>query len=70
VISLIDNFLYPILVASQLRIHTLGILLSILGGLVAFGLAGIVLGPMVLASTGALLEVWRHRAEDELKRSS
>lgn len=69
VISLIDNFLYPILVASQLRIHTLGIFLSILGGLIAFGLAGIVLGPMVLASTGALLEVWRHRAEDELKRS-
>jgi predicted PurR-regulated permease PerM len=62
VVSLIDNFLYPILIASELRIHTLGVLLSILGGLIAFGLAGIVLGPVILASTVALLTVWRHRA--------
>jgi predicted PurR-regulated permease PerM len=70
VVSLIDNFLYPILIASELRIHTLGILLSILGGLLAFGLAGIVLGPVILASTLALLEVWRLRAEGEPERSS
>jgi predicted PurR-regulated permease PerM len=70
VISLIDNFLYPILIAGELKIHTLGILLSILGGLIAFGLAGIVLGPVILASTGALLEIWRHRAEGELERHS
>lgn len=70
VVSLIDNFLYPILIASELRIHTLGVLLSILGGLIAFGIAGIVLGPVILASTVALLEVWRHRAEGEPERSS
>ena len=63
VASLIDNFLYPILIASELRIHTLGVLLSILGGLIAFGLAGDVLGPVILASTTALMEVWRLRAE-------
>jgi predicted PurR-regulated permease PerM len=65
VVSLIDNLLYPILVAGELRLHTLGIFLSILGGLIAFGLAGIVLGPVILASTVALLEVWRIRAEIE-----
>ena len=70
VVSLIDNFLYPILIAGELRIHTLGVLLAILGGLIAFGLAGIVLGPVILASTVALLEVWRHRAEDAPQRSS
>jgi predicted PurR-regulated permease PerM len=69
VVSLIDNFLYPLLIASELRIHTLGVLLSILGGLIAFGLAGIVLGPVILASTGALLEVWHRRAEGEPERS-
>jgi hypothetical protein len=31
VVSLIDNFLYAVLVANELRIHTLGILLSIIG---------------------------------------
>ena len=70
VVSLIDNLLYPILIANKLRLHTLGILLSILGGLIAFGLAGIVLGPVILASTVALLEVWRHRVEGDPERSS
>lgn len=69
VVSLMDNFLYPILVANELRVHTLGVLLSILGGLIAFGPAGIVLGPVILASTAALLEVWRQRAEDVPARS-
>ena len=68
VVSLIDNFLYPVLIANELRIHTLGILLSILGGLIAFGLAGIVLGPVILAATTALLEVWRRRVEGEPDR--
>jgi predicted PurR-regulated permease PerM len=70
VVSLIDNLLYPILIANELRLHTLGILLSILGGLIAFGVAGIVLGPVILASTVALLEVWRHRTEGEPERTS
>jgi len=68
VISLIDNFLYPILIARGLRMHTLGILLSILGGLIAFGLAGVVIGPVIVASTTALLEIWRQRAEGESDR--
>lgn len=70
VVSLIDNFLLPILVASELRMHTLGVFLSVLGGLVAFGFAGIVLGPVILASTAALLEVWQQRAKSVPQRSS
>jgi predicted PurR-regulated permease PerM len=64
VVSLIDNILYPLLVATELRFHTLGVLFSIFGGLIAFGLAGVVLGPVILASTVALLEIWRLRAEN------
>ena len=76
VVSLMDNLLYPILVASELRLHTLGVLFSIFGGLLAFGIAGAVLGPIILASTVALFEVWRlrdrHVLEDvpETQRSS
>lgn len=62
-VSLIDNVLYPILVAGELRLHTLGILISVFGGLIAFGIAGVVLGPVILAATVALLEVWRLRTE-------
>lgn len=41
VISVIDNLLYPFLVATELRFHTLGVLFAVFGGLVAFGLAGV-----------------------------
>ncbi len=61
IISLLDNLLYPMLVGSELKIHTLGILFSVLGGLVIFGLAGVVVGPVILATTVALFDVWRLR---------
>jgi predicted PurR-regulated permease PerM len=64
VVSLIDNLLYPILIASELRLHALGIFLAVFGGLIAFGIAGVVLGPVILATTVALLEVWRVRTGD------
>jgi predicted PurR-regulated permease PerM len=70
VVGLIDNFLYPVLVAGELRFHTLGVLFSVFGGLIAFGLAGVVLGPVILASTVALLEVWRLRAENGSERAA
>jgi predicted PurR-regulated permease PerM len=58
VISVIDNVLYPLLVAGQLRFHTLAVFFAVFGGLIAFGLTGIVLGPVILALTVALLDIW------------
>jgi predicted PurR-regulated permease PerM len=65
VVILVDNIVYPILVATELRLHTLGIFVAVFGGLMAFGIAGIVLGPVILAATVAMLEVWRLRANPE-----
>jgi predicted PurR-regulated permease PerM len=62
VVGLIDNFLYPMLVAGELRFHTLAVFFAVFGGLIMFGVAGVVLGPMILAVTVTLLEVWRVRA--------
>jgi predicted PurR-regulated permease PerM len=61
VVSSIDNFLYPILVGSQLRQHTVSILLAILGGVVVFGLQGVILGPLVFTMVSTLLDFWRRR---------
>jgi predicted PurR-regulated permease PerM len=61
VIALIDNLLYPILVGKRLRLHTVPVFFAIVGGLVMFGAAGIILGPVVLALTDAILEIWRRR---------
>jgi predicted PurR-regulated permease PerM len=65
VVGLADNLLYPILVAGELKVHTLGVFLSLLGGLVVFGLSGIVLGPVILAATMALVNIWRLRTASE-----
>jgi predicted PurR-regulated permease PerM len=62
-IGLIDNFLYPTLVGKRLRLHTLLVFFSVLGGLSLFGLSGVILGPLTLAILLALMEIWRARTE-------
>lgn len=56
VVSTVDNFLRPKLVGQRAHLHELFILFSVIGGLKLFGFLGIVLGPVVLAITIALLE--------------
>ena len=60
VIGSIDNFLRPKLVGERTRLHELLIFFSVLGGLQVFGVLGIVLGPVIVAITLALLDVLRH----------
>lgn len=59
VIGTVDNFLRPKLVGEKTKLHELFIFFSVLGGLHVFGVVGIVLGPVVLAITLALLDVFR-----------
>lgn len=59
VIGMIDNFLRPKLVGGRTRLHELLIFFAVLGGLNVFGVLGVVLGPVVLAITLALIDVYR-----------
>ncbi len=61
VVGLIDNFIYPMVVGGTLQLHTLLAFFASFGGLIAFGLSGLVLGPIVLALTLALIQIWRER---------
>jgi predicted PurR-regulated permease PerM len=58
VVSSVDNFLYPVLVGSRLQLHTVAVLLSVLGGIAFFGISGIILGPVLLTLARTLLEIW------------
>ncbi len=60
-IGLIDNLLYPMLVGRRMRLHTLVAFFSILGGVAAFGMSGMVLGPVIVAVSLALVDIWRQR---------
>ncbi|HNV88789.1 MAG TPA: AI-2E family transporter [Methylotenera sp.] len=61
VIGTIDNLLRPIFVGNRLKLHTILAFMSIVGGLLLFGPAGLILGPVTLTVTIALLEIWLTR---------
>jgi predicted PurR-regulated permease PerM len=60
IIGTVDNFLRPKLVGERTRLHELLVFFSVLGGLQVFGVLGLVLGPVIVAITIALLDVLRH----------
>jgi len=59
-VGLIDNFLGPRLVGRGMRLHPLLVLLSVFGGLIFFGPAGIFLGPLCTNLLFALLSIYQH----------
>lgn len=59
-IGMIDNFLRPKLVGQRAGLHELLIFFSVLGGLQIWGPLGLILGPVVIAITLALLDAFRY----------
>lgn len=58
VVIVLDNLLRPALMKRGAHLPLLLILAGVLGGVAAFGLVGIFLGPTVLAVTYTLLQAW------------
>jgi predicted PurR-regulated permease PerM len=58
VVGTLDNVLRPILIKKGADIPLLLIFAGVIGGLIAFGLIGIFIGPMVLAVSYTLLSAW------------
>ena len=56
VMGQVDNVVRPLLLAGKAQMNTLVLLLSLLGGVSAFGFIGIVLGPLVAALVTAIVE--------------
>jgi predicted PurR-regulated permease PerM len=54
----IDNVLRPILIGKGAGLPLILIFAGVIGGLVAFGVIGLFIGPVILAVTYALLETW------------
>lgn len=61
VVSWIDNIIRPLVISSAARIPFLLVMFGVLGGLAAFGMVGLFLGPVILA---VMLAVWREWLED------
>ncbi|HSV92113.1 MAG TPA: AI-2E family transporter, partial [Desulfobacterales bacterium] len=58
VVGSLDNVMRPILIRKGANLPLLLIFAGVVGGLIAFGLIGIFVGPVVLAVAYTLLAAW------------
>lgn len=59
VVGQIDAVVRPYVIGAHVKVHTLLVFFSLLGGVEAFGVVGIFLGPVVLSVTMAVLDMLR-----------
>ena len=64
-VGVIDNFIRPILIKRSADLPLLLIFAGVIGGLIAFGVIGLFIGPVMLAVTYTLLQAWVLGAEPE-----
>jgi predicted PurR-regulated permease PerM len=58
VVSTVDNFVRPFLIEGRAPVHPLMTFLAVLGGVFAFGLSGIIFGPLILNLLIAFLHIY------------
>lgn len=63
VISTVDNVIRPYIIGGRVRLHTLLVFFAVLGGIRAFGVIGLFIGPVVLAVTIALVGMIREEGK-------
>jgi predicted PurR-regulated permease PerM len=57
-ISLVDNLLRPFFISSKTNIHPLLLFFAVLGGVQAFGLVGLAIGPLIATLCLTLIEIY------------
>jgi predicted PurR-regulated permease PerM len=65
IIGLVDNFLRPMLLSGRSQLNGLLVFVSLLGGIAVFGLLGMVLGPVVVATAVGVFEAYSQRPAPE-----
>lgn len=62
VVGTMDNFIRPLLIRMGADLPMVLILSGVIGGLIAFGMIGLFIGPVLLAVSYRLISVWMHEA--------
>jgi len=65
-VGILDNFLRPALIRKGADLPLLLIFAGVIGGLIAFGIIGLFIGPVVLAVAFTLLKAWVSADEQKL----
>lgn len=63
VVGVADNVLRPLLISGRARLSGLVVFVSVLGGIAVFGMLGLVLGPIVVATATGLLEAYTRQQD-------
>ena len=66
VVSWVDNLVRPLVISNATRIPFLLVIFGVLGGIAAFGLVGLFLGPVILAVLMAVWREWLHLKQVEV----
>lgn len=66
-VGFLDNWLKPKLISGRTRMNTLPVFFGVMGGIAAFGMIGLFVGPLILALALAVLE-WAEEWREEERR--
>jgi predicted PurR-regulated permease PerM len=58
IVGLVDNVIRPWMISGRAQMSGLVIFISVLGGVSVFGMLGIVLGPIIIATAASLLDLY------------
>jgi len=67
VISNVDNFLRPYIVGQHAKMHILVVFFATIGGLFAFGIMGVIVGPVIAAMFVTLIDIYGDEFKDYLE---
>ncbi len=69
-VGLVDYLLRPRLIGDDIRLHEILVLFGVLGGLVVFGVFGLIIGPIVMAVFVQLWSIYAEMFRGELEYTS
>ena len=67
-IGMIDNLLRPLLIEGQVKMHTLLVFFSIMGGIAYAGIVGMIFGPILVSLLLTMLELYKIEFGEDLKQ--
>ncbi len=63
VVGTADNFIRPLVISDQIRLHPLYVFFALLGGVQAFGISGLFIGPMAFALAQSLFTLMKEEIQ-------
>ena len=66
----VEYLLKPWMVGERVKMHTLLVFLSILGGLSVYGVLGIIYGPLIVTAFLSMADIYRNNYSEYVRKST